>query len=82
MNRKMKTYYDKFEEYCKPESNTIYNTYLSKSRMQKDSESFEQFVTELITLIKDCGYPEGIQNKQIRNHIVFGVRSSKIREKK
>ena len=47
----------------------------------KDSESFEQFVTELRTLIKDCGYPEGIQNEQIRDHIVFGVRSSKIREK-
>ena len=50
--------------------------------MQKNTESFEQFVTELRTLIKDCGYPEGIQNEQIRDHIVFGVRSSKIREKK
>ena len=49
--KKLKTYYDKFEEYCKPKSNTIYNRYLFKSRMQKNSESFDQFVTELRTLI-------------------------------
>ena len=47
--------------------------------MQRDTESF---VTELRTLIKDCGYPEGIQNEQIKDYIVFSVRSSKIREKK
>ena len=47
--------------------------------MQNDTESFEQFVTELRTLIKDCGYPGGIQNEQIRERIVFGVRPSKIR---
>ena len=33
---------------------------------------------ELRTLIKDCGYPEGIHNEQITgDHTVFGVRSSK-----
>ena len=77
----LKTYYDKFEEYCKPKTNLIYNRYVFKSRVQKESETFEQFVTELKTLIKDCEYPDDIQDEQIRDHIVFGVRSSKIRQK-
>lgn len=79
--KQLKTYYDKFSEYCKPKSNIIYNRYLFKSRIQKESEPFEQFVTELKTLLRDCNYPQDIQNEQIRDHIVFGVRSSKIREK-
>ena len=72
---------DKFKEYCKPESNEIPNIYLFKPRVQKENETFQQFVTELTTLMKDCKYPADIQDKQIRDHIVFGVRSSKIRQK-
>ena len=79
--KKLKTYYDKFEAYCKPKSNTIYNRYLFKSRTQRDNETFEQFVTELRTLIKDCEYPPDVTDEQIRDHIVFGVKSSKIRQK-
>lgn len=79
--KKLKTYYDKFEEYCKPKSNKIYNRYVFKSRVQKENESFEQFVTELRTLIKDCDYPAATTDEHIRDHIVFGVRSSAIRKK-
>ena len=79
--KKLKTYYDKFGEYCKPKSNKIYNRYLFGSRVQEENETFEQFVTELKTLMKDCEYLAEIQDELIRDHIVFGVRSSKIREK-
>ena len=51
------------------------------SRVQEENETFEQFVTELKTLMKDCEYLAEIQDELIRDHIVFGVRSSKIREK-
>ena len=76
----LKTYYEKFEEHCKLKSNKIYNRYLFKSRVQQDSETFEQFVTELKTLIKNCEYSDDIQDEQIRDHLVFGVGSSKIRQ--
>ena len=79
--KKLKTYYDKFNEYCKPKSNVIYNRYLFRSRTQTESEPFEQFVTELKTLIRDCNYPAEFRNEMVRDHIVYGVRSSKIREK-
>ena len=48
--------------------------------MRGDNESFEQFVTELKTLIKDCDYPAATTDEHIRD-IVFGVRSSAIRKK-
>ena len=79
--KQLQSYYDGFEEYCAPKSNRIYNRYKFKSRTQGEGEPFEAFVTELKVLIKDCAYPETIQDEMIRDHIVFGVRSSKIREK-
>ena len=69
--KKLKTYYDNFGDYCKPKSNKIYHRYLFKSRVQKENETFEQFVTELKTLMKDCEYPAEIQAEQIRDHIVL-----------
>jgi hypothetical protein len=49
--------------------------------MQSEGQTFEEFVTELKLLIKDCGYADEIQSEMIRDHIVFGVRSHQIREK-
>lgn len=79
--KKLKTYMDGFEAYCKPKTNLIYNRYMYKSRTQNEGESFEEFVTELRLLIKDCAYPADMQDDQIRDHIVFGIRSNQIREK-
>ena len=78
---KLKTYYEKFEQFVKPRSNIIYSRFMLKSRHQQDGESFEQFITDLKILLKDCGYDEAIHDDVIRDHIVFGIRSSKIREK-
>ena len=32
-------------------------------------------------MIRDCNYPAEFRNEMVRDHIVYGVRSSKIREK-
>ncbi|XP_053380789.1 uncharacterized protein K02A2.6-like [Mercenaria mercenaria] len=77
----LQTYYDGFANYCAPKSNHIYSRYKFKSRIQQEGEVFEQFVTELKIFIKDCGYPDTIIDEMIRDHIVFGIRSHKIREK-
>ena len=63
--KNLKTYYDKFGEYCNPKSKKIYNIYLFKSRVQKDNVTLEQFVTELKTLMKDCEYQAEIQDEQV-----------------
>ncbi|XP_053379955.1 uncharacterized protein LOC123555933 [Mercenaria mercenaria] len=78
--KKLEPHFTKLEEYCEPKSNVIYSRYLLKSRVQKQDETFEQFVTDLKLLIRDCGYPEDRYDETVRDHIVFGVKSHKIRE--
>ena len=75
----LKTYYDKFENYVKPKSNKLYVHYKCSQRRQTETETFEQFVTDLRILIKDCEYQQ--KDEMLRDQIVFTVRSPKIREK-
>ena len=74
-------HYKKFESYCKPKSNKIYSRYIFRSRVQESEEPFEQFVTDLKLLIKECWYDESVHDDIIRDHTVFGIKSTKVREK-
>ena len=78
---KSQIYYEGFEQNCSPKSNLINSRFKFKSRAQEYGEQFESFVTDLKVLIKDCGYPANIYDELIRDYIVFGVKSVKIREK-
>ena len=77
--KKLDNYYTGFEAYVKPTSNTIYNRYKFQSKVQNPDETFEQFVTELQLLVKDCEYDKS--DEMVRDRIVTGVRNSKIRAK-
>ena len=79
--KELSKYYGRFENYVKPCSNEVYNRYKFQTRSQNDPESFDQFVTELKLLVKDCRYHPEEVNKVVRDRIVIGVRSNKIREK-
>ena len=46
---------------------------------QQTDESFEQFLTELKLLVKDCGYAD--PHEMVRHRVVIGCYSSKGREK-
>ena len=50
-------------------------------REQVTDEPFEQFVTDLKLLYKECGYDHAMEDEMIRDHIVFGIKSIKVREK-
>lgn len=52
-----------------------------KCRTQSDNETFEQFYTDLKVLFNDCSYDHTIEDEMLRDHIVFGVKSKKVREK-
>ena len=67
----LKTYTDNFGKYVKPRSNIVYNRYRFSSRIQQEEESFEQFVTDLQILVKDCSYDKA--DEMVRDRIVFGV---------
>ena len=50
--------------------------------MQQQGELFDDFVTDLKLLVQDCGYKDGkFQEEMVRDLIVFGVASSKTRER-
>lgn len=71
--------YQKFEEYVKPKSNQVFSSYKFQCRVQSATESCEEFVTDLKVLVKDCGYEN--PDRMVRDRIVFGTKSSKVREK-
>ena len=75
----LKSYTDNFEKYVKPRSNIVYNRYRFSSRIQNDDETFDQFVTDLQILVKDCSYDK--PDEMVRDRVVFGVRNNKVREK-
>lgn len=77
--KKLSVHYEKFEEYVKPRTNVIYNRYRFQTRIQADTETFDQFVTELKLMVRDCNYEKS--EEMVRDRIVIGVKSHKIREK-
>lgn len=46
---------------------------------QKENETCEEFVTALNVLVKDCAYTN--PDEMIRERVVFGIHSAKIRQK-
>ncbi|CAI5681852.1 unnamed protein product [Oreochromis niloticus] len=78
-SRKLQTYYDKYTDYITPKANPIYARYKFHEKMQGENEAFEQFITELKLLAKDCGYPN--TDEMVRDRIVFATNSPHVREK-
>ena len=56
--KRLQTFYCKFEAYVTPKSNEVFACYKFQARVQAEGEPFENFVTDLKLLVKDCSYPE------------------------
>ena len=56
-----------------------FSLYKFHKRVQAESETAEQFVTDLKLLVRDCSFKE--PDEMIRDRTVFGTNSRKIREK-
>ena len=61
----------KFEEYCRPKKNVIYERFRFWSRWQKEGEPFDHWVKELRLMAKDCEFQE--EENMIRDQIVYHV---------
>ena len=66
------------ENYTKPLSNQILSRYQLRCFKQGDM-SLEVFVTKAILLVDDSGYPAAVTDKSLRDTLVFGLRSDKVR---
>ncbi|XP_052792117.1 uncharacterized protein LOC128226273 [Mya arenaria] len=69
-----------FEEYVKPKTNIVFNRYKFQCRVQNDSESCVEYITDLRVLAADCNYETHLDDA-IRDRIVFSIKNQKIREK-
>ncbi|CAG2214759.1 unnamed protein product [Mytilus edulis] len=77
--KKLEVHYQNFEKHVRPKSNKIYSRYKFLSRVQKEIDTFEEYLTDLKILVKDCGY--ATPEEMVRDAIVFGTKDHKVREK-
>jgi hypothetical protein len=76
--KSIKTFYDKFKAHVQPKLNPIFAIYQLYHQMQ-DNNSIDAFVTRLRTKARDCNFTDA--DDMIRDRIVFGCSSPKVREK-
>ena len=70
----------KFEQFCVPRKNVIYERYLFHTRHQQEEETIDSFVTDLRLKAQTCEFgPLG--NSLIRDRLVVGIQDSKLKEK-
>ena len=71
---------DIFQAHVQPTSNPVFSRYKFNVEVQADNP-LEEFITNLKTLALDCNYGAEYVDDLIRDRIVFGVKSQKIRER-
>ena len=77
--KKIDFYYTGFKNYVSPKLNPIFARYKFHNEVQ-GTDSFTAFLTRLRISVKDCDYGTNA-DEMIRDRIVFGINSSKIRQK-
>lgn len=70
----------KFEEYCLPRQNVVYERYKFFSCVQQEGQSIESYVTQLKTLASTCEFADQ-EDGLIRDRIVLGIRDNRLKER-
>ena len=76
--KKLSILYAKFKGYVEPKVNSVFKRY-QFNNISQDNMSIEDFVTKLKITVTDCNYPN--KKEMVRDRLVFGIKSAKIREK-
>lgn len=67
---------EKFEEYAIGKVNETYERFVFNCRNQVEGETFEQFYSNLRSLVKTCMYCDKCLPSMVRDRIVLGIRDS------
>ena len=78
--KKIAPVFTKFENYCVPRENTIYERFLFFTRDQRESETDDQYVTELRQIVANCDFDSLTPDQLLRDRLVIGIRNGKVRE--
>jgi transposase InsO family protein len=68
-----------FKNYTAPRKNMLRASFKFHRRRQGETESFDDFVTDLRILMRDCGFED--KDRRLRDAIVFNCFHEKVREK-
>ena len=79
-NDTLKGVYKKYADYVKPKHNEIRATVKFNRRRQEPNERFDEFVTAMRILVKDCGY-DTLENRMLRDGIVLRSKHPAVMEK-
>lgn len=69
----------KFERYCSPRKNIVYERFVFFNTVQKEGQPFDDFLTELKANAKLCEFKE--EEELVRDRIVFGVRDKTLQQR-
>ena len=79
-NETLNGIFTKFGNYVAPKRNQIRATVLFNRRIQKENERFDDFVTDLKRLVKNCGFGD-MEQRMLRDAIVLRSLHARVREK-
>ena len=79
-NLKIDRVLEKFDAFCNPRKNTIYERYVFFSRNQENGESIDHYVTVLKTMSNTCEFGD-LKESLIRDRVVFGIQDNSVRER-
>ena len=77
--KKLDVHFERFQQHVQPKKNSIFARYKFNEEKQETNEKIEQFVTRIGLMAKDCDFKE--PNEMIRDRIVFGTNSHKVKER-
>lgn len=69
-----------FEAFCNQRKNTVYERFLFYQRKQREGESFDSFLTDIMKLGKNCEFG-AVSDEMLRDRIVMGVSDTKLQAK-
>nr|CAI5844124.1 unnamed protein product [Callosobruchus analis] len=76
---KLQTVLQKFDAYCNPIKNLVYEHFKFFNRKRLPNETEDQFITALRHLASTCEFKEN--DLMIRDRIVIGIKNSRIQER-
>ena len=78
--KKMELTLRKFKEYCIPRENTIRERFLFFTQDQRESETIDQYLTELRQIAANSDFESIIPDQLLQDRLVTGTRNAKVPE--
>ena len=70
----------KFEQYCKPRKNTVFERYIFWGRDQEEGETLDQWLIDLRTQAAICEFGS-TEDLMLRDKVVFGIKDPRAKER-